>query len=102
MAPARYSPDHRTQLQRAFAVFQRMAPQPGTARDLACWMNVPVECGYFYVKALKALRCIERKGGSEGRPLYGVVEGASAPPALPRGRRPRLRSLGLLLEGALA
>jgi hypothetical protein len=79
-----------THLQRAFKVFQKMHPQPGGPRDLADWLAVEIASAYDYVKRLKELGCIERTGGTDARPLYGLtreaLEGTASPPADGRGR----------------
>jgi hypothetical protein len=114
-----------TQLQRAFAVFEKMNPQLGSAIDLADWMNVPQSCAYTYIARLKALVYIHR--ATEGarkhraawsaiyaRPLYGLpVDEASGavivkrPPDDSRGKwrryaREVLQTMGdeLMADGA--
>ena len=77
-----------TQLQRAFAILERMSPQLASARDLADWMDVPIQCAYRYVQELKRRGCIEVAGGTVGRPLYRTVR--APPPGETRGR-PRRR-----------
>lgn len=61
-----------TQLQRAFRIFEKMNPQPGSAVDLAQWMGVPMSCAYTYIARLKALGSIVPMGGTHARPLYGL------------------------------
>jgi hypothetical protein len=103
-----------TQLQRAFAVFEKMNPQLGSAIDLADWMNVPQSCAYTYIARLKALGSIEQRGGNHARPLYGLpVDEASGavivkrPPDDSRGKwrryaREVLQTMGdeLMADGA--
>jgi hypothetical protein len=79
-----------THLHRAFNVFAKMHPQPGAARDLSAWLSIEIKSAYDLVRRLKDLALIERAGGTEACPLYGLtqaaIEGTVQPPPDARGR----------------
>jgi hypothetical protein len=78
-----------THLQRAYKVFEQMAPQLLSGRALAALMMINVSTAYDYVDRLKKAGCIEVQGGSGKIPEYGLVAGARMPAGDTRGRKPR-------------
>ena len=94
-------PDNRkrTHLQRAYKVFERLNPQLLGPRALAAVMNIDVPVAYNYIKRLKALKCIEQKGGTKRFPLYGLAASAKMPADDSRGRKPRLLARVLEVAG---
>jgi hypothetical protein len=84
-------PDRKhTHLQRAYRIFERMQPQLISARTLAALMITEIPSAYNYIKRLKALGCIEQKGGTGRVPLYGLVNNATMPAGDTRGRKRRI------------
>lgn len=78
-----------THLQRAYKVFEQMAPQLLSGRALAALMMINVSTAYDYIDRLKKARCIEVQGGTGKVPEYGLVKGAQMPAGDTRGRKPR-------------
>jgi hypothetical protein len=78
-----------THLQRAYKVFEQMAPQLLSGRGLAALMMINVSTAYDYIDRLKKAGCIEVKGGTGKVPEYGLAKDAKMPAGDTRGRKPR-------------
>lgn len=78
-----------THLQRAYKIFENMAPQLLSGRALAALMSIQVATAYDYIDRLKKAKCINAQGGSGKVPEYGLVAGAAMPAGDSRGRKPR-------------
>lgn len=83
-------PRRLTHLQRAFKIFENMAPQILSGRALAALMTINVSTAYDYIKRLKRAHCIEVKGGSGKIPEYGLSAGAVMPAGDTRGRKKKV------------
>lgn len=90
---AEIDPRRLTHLQRAYKIFERMAPQLLSGRALAALMTVRVSTAYDYIKRLKGANCIEPKGGSGKIPTYGLKDGAAMPAGDARGRKKKHHSV---------
>lgn len=76
-----------THLERAFRVFEEVAPAPLSARGLAALLRVWPETAYNYIARLKRLKKIEIVPGSGRFPSYRLTVGATAPAPDQRGGR---------------
>jgi hypothetical protein len=82
-------PKPKTYLQRSFAIFESRSALPTTTRTLAALLHCQIESAYNYIVRLKRMKKIQLvQGGTAKAPAYGLVPGATPPPADGRGRKP--------------